>query len=124
MRGLVIPLLAILALLVAPMVKSDPAPQEIKYFWLTVYTYDLPSGLLSDGVHTYQNRFQYTVPNPGSLVGRPHKIQVSSQAPIADRFMLLRPAGAQGLNSVGECVQFKRSIPNSQSSSWWPGFPM
>ncbi len=128
MRGFAVPLVAILALIVAQMLKTNPPPlPEIQYFWLAAYTYDLPSGFLTEGEHTYQFTFNYTAPTPGSLVGQPHTIQVSSKAPGVPENMLLRPAGAQGLDTVGECAQFpavKTGQPIEFLVAWVPNVSM
>lgn len=98
MKNAFAPLVALLALLIAPYISRQEPTELTRYYWLNVFTYTPSQEIFTDGVHTYQYEFHYSVPKPGSLVGQERQIDVANRMSIAPGFALLRPGGLQILD--------------------------
>jgi hypothetical protein len=103
-RGLV-PITALVLLLLAPLVSERPSVEESEYLWMSIYTYELPSGFLEPGEHTFQYEFNWTEPRPGSLTGKVRSVQVDEASTSYRGFALLRPSGPQALVDTVDGVE-------------------
>lgn len=67
----------------------EPLPQSAR-LWVAAFTYDLPAGFWSEGVHPYHFEFDLTLPEPVSFSGQGGELFVSNDAPLYDGSVLLR----------------------------------
>jgi hypothetical protein len=116
---------AMITLLLTGM-SSAAGPERL---WVAAFTYDVPGGPWTEGIHTYRYEFTWTEPTPGSSVF-PAEFAVSADAGLYPGFVLARgfyelarmpgPGGEQ-------CAQIEALHPDQPTRShigWRTDEPM
>jgi len=99
-------------------------------FWVVAYTYDLPAGTLTDGSYPYHFELEWSFPEPGVFSGQGGELDISSNAPVYDGYVLLRgPSELRGINypeglSCEEVGQINPNQPIRFLIGWLPDYGM
>jgi hypothetical protein len=107
----------------------SPAGQAAR-IWQSAYTYDLPAGLLAEGIFQYHFEFEWSSPEPGSVTGQQGEFSVSTEAQFYDGCVLLRAffeLAGYDLEDGLVCEEVSEIHPDQPArflAGWATNFPM
>jgi len=65
-------------------------PVQQERLWAAAFTYDVPAGFWTEGIHPYHFELQWSYPEPGFNGEQGGEFEVSYDAPLYDGYVLLR----------------------------------